>query len=536
MSDQLKHLEKLLIQGKITRREFLAHVSALGLMAAVSSACSRAKPVLLPPREGGVLPEGGLRLGSAGNSTTDSLDAGTLSHTMPMICNQSLRSNLVEIDHKDNPIPELAESWEPTPNAKKWIFKLRKGVEFHDGKTMDAEDVLFSINHHRKKRSKSAAWGYLLPITDIKADGKHTVVFTLKEGNADFPVTMSDYHIPIVPAGTKGAEWEKGMGTGPFILQAWKPGVRFFAKRNPNYFKEGRPHFDAVEILGIADTNARTNALKTGQIHVMNRCEPKTLHLLERARGVQVLKLEGARHYTIPMLTTMKPYDNNDVRLGLKYAIDRQLLVDKVLHWYGYLGNDHPIPRNNKYFAKELPQREYDPDKAKFHLRKAGFLDHEFKLHAADAAYPGAIDASVLIQKSAAKAGIKIRVVREPNDEYWKKVWGKKEWVQCYWSGRPTADWMFSLAYTVDANWNDTKWNHPKFNQLLNVARTEIDQKKRREMYVELQRICRDEGATPIWGFAKQLSAATEKLDHGPVAANWEFDGLRLPERWWFKS
>ena len=95
---------------------------------------------------------------------------------------------------------------------------------------------------------------------------------------------------------------------------------------------------------------------------------------------------------------------------------------------------------------------------------------------------------------------------------------------------------MFSLAYTEDANWNDTNWKHPKFNQLIKAARAELDQKKRREMYVECQRIVSDEGATPVPAFALQLSAASKKLAFENPAANWEFDGFRLPERWWFKS
>jgi peptide/nickel transport system substrate-binding protein len=324
------------------------------------------------------------------------------------------------------------------------------------------------------------------------------------------------------------------VGTGPFILQAWEPGVRFFGKRNPNYFKSGRPYFDEVEILGIEDLSARTNSLKTGQIHVMNRCDPKTFHLLERMPGVQALKLEGSRHYTIPMLTTIKPYDNNDVRLGLKYLIDREQMVKLILRGYGYPGNDHPIPRINPFYASELPQRKHDPEKAKFHLKKAGMLDRTFKLHAAETAFPGAVSASELIQESAKKAGIKIKVVREPDDGYWESVWIKKEWVQCYWSGRATADWMFSTAYTEDANWNDTFWKHPKFNQLIKAARAELDQKKRREMYVECQQIVRDEGATPVPAFALQLSAASKKMGFENPAANWEFDGFRLAERWWF--
>jgi len=526
---KLKELELMLTEGKITRRTFIARVSAMGLMAAVS-------PVLLSGKAEAATPKRGGRviLGSAGGSTTDSMDPGTLMHTMPQTVNQCLRNHLVEVNYKGEPVPELAESWEAASGAAKWVFKLRKGVEFHNGKTMDAEDVVYSFNEHRGADTKSAAKGVVEPITDIKADGKHTVIFTLKEGNADFPFIASDYHIPVVPKGTKGKEYEKGVGTGPFLMKAWEPGVRFLGTRNPNYFRSGRPYFDEVEIIGIADTNARTNALKTGQIHVMNRCEPKTFHLLERMPGIQALKLEGARHYTIPMLTTIKPYDNNDVRLGLKYAIDREQMVKTILRGYGYLGNDHPIPRNNQYYAKELPQRKFDPEKAKFHLKKAGMLDHTFKLHAADAAFPGAVDASVLIVESAKKAGIKIKVVREPDDGYWENVWIKKEWVQCYWSGRPTADWMFSLAYTEDANWNDTKWKHPKFNQLIKAARAEIDQKKRREMYVECQQIVRDEGATPVPAFALQLSAASKKMAFENPAANWEFDGFRLAERWWF--
>ncbi len=527
---KIKELEDMLWRGKISRREFISRVSALGLMAAVSPALLSTSAHAAKPKRGGRV-----RLGSAGGSTTDSLDPGTVSHTMPQTVNQCLRNMLVEVDYRGEAIPELVENWEASPDAAKWVFKLRKGVEFHNGKTMTAEDVVYSFNEHRGPDTKSAAKGVVAPIKDIKADGKYTVVFTLKEGNADFPFIASDYHIPVVPVGTKGKEYEKGMGTGPFSMVSWEPGVRFVGKRNPNYFKEGRPYFDEVEIIGIADTTARTNALKTGQIDVMNRAETKTLHLLEKIKGIQVLKLEGARHYTIPMLTTIKPYDNNDVRLGLKYAIDREQMVKQILRGYGYVGNDHPIPKINKYYAKELPQREYDPDKARFHLKKAGQLDRTFNLHAAESAYPGAIDASVLIKESAAKAGIKINVVREPDDGYWENVWIKKEWVQCYWSGRPTADWMFSIAYAAGASWNDTKWDHPRFNQLLKEARAELDEKKRREMYVECQRIVRDEGATPVPAFSLQLSAATTKLGFKNVAANWEFDGFRAPERWWFK-
>lgn len=526
----LERLEKLFAEGKISRRQFLARAAALGLTAAVS-------PILLSRPASAAVPKKGGHFIQAisGGSTTDTLDPATHTSSWNINVEWQLRNNLVEIDHNFQPIPELAEEWESSPDAKKWIFKLRKGVEFHNGKTFDAEDVIYSINHHRGEESKSAAKAYLESVQSITADGKHTVVFELSAGVADFPFIMSDYHLAIFQAGTKGKEFEKGIGTGPFILEKWEPGVTAITRRNPNYWKEGRGHFDKVETLSINDVNARTNAIKTGQIHLMDRCERKTVHLLKKVRGIEVIAVTGTYHYSIPMHTKMKPYDDNNVRLGLKYAIDRDELVKRILNGYGEAGNDHPIASVNRYFAKDLPKRTYDPDKAKYYLKKADMLNHTFNLHTAEAAFQGADDAAILYQEHAKKAGINIKVVREPSDGYWSNVWTKKEFVMCYWSGRPTEDLMFSVAYAADAPWNDAHWEHERFNKLLVEARAEIDEKKRAALYAEMQQICKDEGGTVIPMFAQIVEANSDKIAHGPISAHMESDGHRNTERWWFK-
>jgi peptide/nickel transport system substrate-binding protein len=289
-----------------------------------------------------------------------------------------------------------------------------------------------------------------------------------------------------------------------------------------------------VETIGIADTSARTNALKTKQVDFINRCDLKTVHLLERTPGIQIIRVTGTRHYTMPMHTNRKPFDNNDVRLAMKYAIDREQMLKLILRGYGSLGNDHPIAPSQRYYASELPQREYDPEKARFHIKKAGMQGHTFKMHTSDAAFGGAVDAAVLYKEHAAKAGINIEVVKEPEDGYWSNVWLKKAWVTCYWSGRATEDWMFSTAYTADAKWNDTYWKHDRFNKLLKAARSELDDKKRRELYVECQRIVRDEGGVVIPVFKDYVEAASVKLKFDKVAGNWEQDGQRCSERWWF--
>lgn len=524
---KLKKLEEMLVQKKITRRQFITQASALGLTATLGPALLTTKAQASMPKRGGRF-----RIGTQGGNTADSLDPGKMTAMMQWNIGWQCRNCLVEVDYNMQPIPELAEKWESSSDATKWVFKLRKGVEFHSGKTMDSADVIFSINHHRKEDSKSAAKALLAGIQEIKADGKYTVAFTLKEGSADFPFLMSDYHLQIVPDGS--TDFEDCMGTGGYILQRFEPGVRALAKRNPNYWKQGRAHFDEVETVHIADVNARTNALKTGQIDLMNRCERKTYHMLKRMKGIQGIESTGMQHYTFAMLCDVPPFDNNDVRLALKYAIDREHVLKQILRGYGVVGNDHPIAPIQRYRNKDLPQRAYDPDKVKYHLKKAGLSNPTFNIHVSDEGFPGAVDTAIMYKEHAAKAGIKLNVVREPADGYWSDVWMKKPWSAVYWGGRPTADWMFSTSYAADAPWNDSHWKHQRFNKLLKAARAELDESKRRAMYYEMQQIVSDEGGVMVLAFVNDLAAASKKVRFGKLAANWEMDGMKCAERWWF--
>jgi peptide/nickel transport system substrate-binding protein len=524
------HPKSRLIGRQTTRREFLAETTALAAAGVIAPAFINEGAKASTPKRGGRL-----RMGITDSSISDSLDpALSITIMQAVLTHGVLQNNLVEIDHEGNVVPELAESWESSPDASTWTFKLRKGVEFHNGKTLDAEDVVYSFNHHRGEDSKSGAKGIVASIDDIRADGKDTVVFTLSGGSADFPFIASEFHMSIFPAGTKTVDQHNmGIGTGPYMLQSYDAGVGALATRNPNYWKSGRAHFDEVELIAISDMNARTVALKAGDVDIINRAERRTIHLLRETPGINVVQSNGTQHYTMPMRTIAAPFDNNDMRLALKYAVDRQAMLDMLLRGTGVLGNDHPISRANRYHA-DLPQREYDPDRAKFHLKKAGESNISLELYASEAAFAGAVDAATLYREHAAKGGIDIKVVRTPTDGYWNDVWMKKPWVTGFWFGRPTEDMMFSTAYAAGAAWNDSHWEHERFNKLLVEARAQLDTNKRAEMYAEMQLIVRDEGGVVVPVFADFLMAASSKLDHGPVASNTEMDGLRIPERWWF--
>ncbi len=526
---RVEDLERLLKAGGISRREFLARAAALGAGAAAmtSLGCSANAPTT--PRQGGRL-----RIGSAHGSTTDSLDPATYDNAYCVVLGYAIRNCLTELNPEGKLVPELAESFEATPDARQWTFRLRKDVEFHNGKTLEAGDIIASLNHHRGKTSKSIVKTLLDPVAGLKADGKDTVIVTLQDGNVDFAYIMSDYHLPIMPAKDGAPDWQSGTGTGGYVLDGFAPGVRARFKRFPNYFKEGHAHVDEAELLSIIDVSARTNALKAGEVDVISRCDVNTVHLLARDPNIKVAELDSTGHYSIPMRTDMAPFDNNDVRLALKYGIDRQAMLDTILRGHGTLGNDHPISALNRYHARELPQRQYDPDKARFHLKKAGLSTLKVPLHVADAAFAGAVNAAVLFKERAAKAGITIDVQREPNDGYWDNVWFQKPWCMTFWAGRPTEDWMFSAVYASGAPWNETYWKHERFNQLLLQARSERDEAKRREMYVEMQRIVSDEGGVVVPVFNNHIFAMSKKVGHGTISKSEELDGAKAIERWWF--
>jgi peptide/nickel transport system substrate-binding protein len=528
---QIDELVKSYTQGGLTRRQFVKGLAAFGIsMTSINMILSKEASAAATsnPKRGGRF-----RQGLAGGATTDSLDPATLTDAMNYNVNWQLRNTLVELDANWNPIPELAESFEPSKDAKIWTFKLRQGVEFHNGKTLSAEDVIYTMNYHMDEKSKSGAKGLMDPIAEIKSDGKHIVIFILKSGNADFPYLLNDMHLTISPTGTKGEEWQKGIGTGPFILQSYEPGVRALTKRNPNYFKEGLPYFDEVETFGISDVTARTSALKTGQIDYMNRCELKTIHLMERDKDLQILRVKGTFHNTMPMHVDKAPFNDNNVRLALKYAIDREQILKTVLRGYGSIGNDHPIAPIMKYYAADLEQRQYDPEKAKFHLKKAGLSSNSFKLYTAEIG--NFLDCATLYKEQAAKADINIDLARQPTDGYWSNVWLKEPWCCCYWNGRATVDWMLSTAYTGDAKWNDTHLRNEKLDKLIIAARAELDEAKRAEMYRDCQKILRDEGGTIVYFFKDLVEAAAKNVRFsGDISGNWEGDGGKNHERWYF--
>lgn len=513
-------------RGRMNRREFVQLAIAAGVTAVTAES-------LFTTAARAEMKKGGtLRIGISHGATTDSLDPATYPDQMTgTVCWGTAANSLTEIDNKGNVQPDLAESYDSSDGAKKWAFKLRKGVTFHDGKPLTPADVVASIKHHMGKDSKSAAKSVLAGVGDVAADGEN-VVFALTGANGDFPYLMSDYHLPICPAKADGTmDWQSGNRTGPYKLDKFEPGVRAAMTRNPNYYRE--TNFDAVDFTVISDVAARTNALTTGEVDFIDRCDLKTVDLLKQNPDVEVDVQTGFGHYVFVMQTDKAPFTNPDVRNAIKFAIDREAIAKKVFLGYASPGNDNPIAPSITFATNPEPVHKYDPAMAKSLLKKAGLDSLSFDISVADAAFPGAVDAAQLFKDSAAAAGITVNVIKEANDSYWDVVWLKKPFVASYWSGRPTADWMFATAYAADAAWNDTDWKNPRFNELLLTARSETDQAKRAAMYAEMQQLLHDDGGLINIVFNQYVNAHSKKVAHPEQGGNWDLDGMKIAQRWW---
>ena len=478
---------------------------------------------------------GKLTAGLSGANTSDSWDGRTHSDLFMIASAQgAVFDSLTEVGADGTLKGELAESWEASADAKVWTFNLRQGVTFHNGKSFGADDVIASLQMHVEEGAKSAAEPIVSAIIDMQKMNDYQVQLTLASGNADLPYLLSDYHILMYPAGQIEEAIANGIGTGLYQVQSFDPGVRMVATRYPNHYKgDSAGFFDEIEYIAINDNTARTNALLTGQVDAINRIDFKTEALLRANPALRIQELTGNQHYIFPMLTKVAPFDDVNVRRALKYGINRQEMVDKILLGHGQVGNDSPIGPANQYYNAGMEQLEYDPDQAKFYLQQAGLDSINLDLSASSAAFEGAVDAAQLYQASASAAGININVIQEPADGYWSNVWLKKPWCASYWSGRATEDWMFSTAYEAGAPWNDSQWDEPRFQELLLSARAELDSDKRREMYYEMQQILRDDGGVIVPMFANYVQALNNRIATPETVGNlWQMDNGRMAERW----
>ncbi|MCK4713623.1 MAG: ABC transporter substrate-binding protein [Marinosulfonomonas sp.] len=488
-----------------TRRQMMTWLMAGGatIAAAGSIVSSATSALAATPKKGGMI-----KFASDLHGPSDTLDPGLNTSTIDYSRNRAHFNGLVQFNDDTSVRPELAEEFSSNSDNTEWTFKLRKDVKFHDGSPFTADDALYTMNRHYGEKSTSTAKTLVADVTEwVKVDN-HTIRAVMSGPNGDLPKILATPQFKMIKDGT--TDFQNPMGTGPFKLKEFQPGVRSLHVRNEDYWREGA-NADELEIFAITDKVARTSALISGDIDLMQALDPKAIPQIEAAPGVGIWSVASGAYIGIAMMSNSAPGNNPDFVLAMKYIQRREKIVRSILKGQGTVGNDNPI--NAAYgadFCSELPIRDHDLDKAKFHLQKSGVTEAEIQV--AEVA-PGTTDVVLLMQREAQKIGLKLNINKVPNDGYWGAVWMKTPINVTTWNMRPTANVMMNLAFAPDAPWNDSLWANDRMGELLVQSRAATDAALRHEMYCEMQTLISNESGMIIPAHRNYLDAKSDKIE-----------------------
>ena len=488
-----------------SRRDVLGMLGMLGLAGTVGTSlfAGAGRAFADTPKKGGRI-----RVAGVSSSTSDTLDPAKQSLSTDYVRCTMFYSGLTTLDEHLAPQLALAESIE-NDKATVWTIKLRKDVLFHDGKPLTSADVVYSLTRHMDPAVGSKAKALAAQMTEIKATGPLEVTIRLASANADLPVVLGTFHFLIIKDGT--TDFSTAIGTGPFKCKEFTPGVRSVGVRNEHYWRGDGPYLDEVEFIGIADNSARVNALLSGDVDLINSIDPRSSQQILDTKGFELFETNAGNYTDLIMRQDSAPGNNPDFALGMKYLMNRVQMKRAVFRGFATVANDQPIPQTNRYYAADLPQRIYDPEKAKFHLQKAGVLGTTLPLVCSTAA-SSSVDIAVVLQQSAKEAGFTIDVKQVPADGFWSNYWLKTPFVFGNVNPRPTADILLSLFFASDAAWNESAWKDPKFDQLLVAARGESDEAKRKQMYHDMQVMIHENSGIGIPVFISNLDAHSSRL------------------------
>jgi peptide/nickel transport system substrate-binding protein len=482
----------------LNRRDMLRGLATAGLVGTASAlaSCGRgpedgAAPKYTPYDGQGTPKRGGrIRIASMSSSAADTLDPAKGALSTDYVRHFMVYSGLTLYDTRLVPQPWLAEEIS-TDDRIDWTFKLRRGVIFHDGRPLTPADVVFSLLRHKDPANASKVKAVAEQIVDVRAVGPHEVRVTLTTANADLPAILAASQFLIVPDGTK--DFSRGIGCGPYRVKEFTPGVRTIATRNENYWRDGRPYLDEIELIGIPDEMARVNALLSGDVQLINAVNPRSTRRI-RESPAHALQITKSSLYTnLIMRQDMAITRDPDFVLAMKHLLDRETINRALFRGYATIANDQPIQPGHRYYLEGLPQRLYDPDRARFHLKRAGLIGVHLPIYASAAA-EASVDMAAMLQQAGAKAGLTLAVNRVPADGYWSNHWFKHPLTFGNTNPRPTADLLFSTLFKSDAPWNESGWNNERFDQLLLAARGEGDEAKRKQMYGDMQVLVHERG------------------------------------------
>jgi peptide/nickel transport system substrate-binding protein len=490
------------IRGALTRRQLLQ-------MAVTAGAVGVAQPVILSAagrRAWAQAPKQGGTLKMAWASSPRTIDPALAISGDEYMITMNVYDNLTRVDERLQPHPQLATQWTSDERAQVWTFTLREGVKFHHGRELTSQDVVYTFERVLDPKTGSPGRTAMGPIEKVEAVDPHTVRFRLSVPFADLPVSLGTTFGRILPADRPDKIVSDPSGTGPFRVAEFRPGDRTRMVRFKDYWDAPRPFLDELWQVNIPQAASQVASLSGGEVQVMFEVPVPYVATLERTPGVSVVSVKSTSFQPLTMLSNQKPFDDNRVRLAVKYLMDRPGIIRAVWQGRATVANDHPIPEINPFWAP-TPQHTYDVARAKALLAEAGYPSGFSAELWTSNERVGMQEVAVAFQQMAAPAGVKVDVKTVPWSVHASTVYKKKAFYVNNWFGRATVDETLYPYFHTGGSWNEGNFSNPRLDKLLDDGRSATDPGKRKEYYAEAARLLSEEGDMGIAYFTQYTCA-----------------------------
>ncbi len=447
---------------------------------------------------------------------------------------EMLYSGLTTLGHDMTAQPDLATQWHANADASEWTFQLRDDAMFSDGTTVTAADVVASFEKLLDPETAAPGRRNLGPIASVAVGADNSVIFTTDGPFADLPVALTYPTAKVLPESVIDAGFESlaqtPVGSGPFRLAEFNADQSVILEARDDYFVEGLPYLETVEVLTFPDAAGSNTALLAGEVDMMLDVQPTDFERISAADGIDGLRTPSGRFLDVVMDTQVAPWSDPRVREALSLSVDRAAMVELVAEGYGTPGNDSPVNSAYAYYA-DSPVKTYDPVKAKALLAEAGYADG-LSLELVASEKPGYRSAMAVVLREMAKpAGFDISVKTMDHPSYLEQVWKKGPFYVGFYNMQPTEGTIFNLLFTSDASWNETKWNNAAFDALVDEADKTVDPAKRAELYADAQKLMREDVPALVPVFFDLLGAKAayvENYQQHPRGANYALHRVSL--------
>ena len=496
----------------LSRREFLGSLGAAGVAlgaGSVLAACGGATSPSVTTTSSTNTPKRGgtLRAGLSGGTSSDTLDGENQINNIDYARCAQLYDPLVGFDENARTKLVLAEEITPNATATSWTIRIRKGVTFHNGKDVTADDVVYMFQYILNPKVPAIGAVSLQPVdvSGVRAIDKYTVVVPCHTPFATLVDTLVNYTYNVIPV---GFDPKHPVGTGPFKYESFTPGVQSVFTRNPDYWQTGLPYVDSLVISDFPDETSQINALLAGQVDVIDLLSFESIAAV-KAGGMTVSTAAGGGWNPFTMRVDAAPFNDSRVTQAFRLIPDRPQMLDLVFGGHGLVANDlfsvwDPV------YDSAIPQRTQDIDQAKFLLKQAGHENLTIELVTSDLAQ-GVISTAEVFAKQATAAGVTVNIRQVSVTDFYGSNYLKWIFAQDYWYYDPYFP-QVGLANLPTSGFNETHYENPRYLSLYSQALKTVDETKRKEIAHEMQQLFFDTSGYIIPYFSPTIDAHSPKL------------------------